>query len=255
MVSTAVGVALAGRPTVALVGDLAFLHDASAMVAGEGEDMDLTVVVADNRGGGIFSFLPAAEVLDPGTFESLFGTPQGPDPAAVASGFGWPVDDLGPDAGPGGLESALARRVGAGSRSVIRVHLPGRTANVHHHRVVQDAVVDAVDSRPRLTPGTAGPVGPAPQQGRGSKEGMVDVAGAVAAAFLDAGGAVATGTAGAVVGVATGRVWGSPLASSGGVEMGPNGPPRNWVIIWEASSGWTTSTDELADGGTRRWAG
>ncbi len=146
VVSTAVGVAVAGGPTVALVGDLAFLHDASAMVAVAGDEVDLTVVVADNRGGGIFSFLPAAEVLDPRTFETLFGTPPGPDPGAVASGFGWPVDDLGPAAGPGGLESALARRVGAGSRSVIRVHLPGRTANVHHHRLIQDAIVAAVDS-------------------------------------------------------------------------------------------------------------
>ena len=48
-----------GRPTVALVGDLAFLHDASALVRAAGADIPCTIVVADNRGGGIFSFLPS----------------------------------------------------------------------------------------------------------------------------------------------------------------------------------------------------
>ena len=63
VVSTALGVALATGPTVALVGDLAFLHDVSALV-GSAEDREaLTVVVADNGGGGIFSFLPQAARL------------------------------------------------------------------------------------------------------------------------------------------------------------------------------------------------
>ena len=119
--------ALAGPgPTVALVGDLAFLHDVSALVAAEGDGRaDLTVVVADNGGGGIFSFLEPAAVLDAGLFDTLFGTPQGSDVAAVAAGFGWPVDDVGAESGPGGLERALARRMATGSRGVIRVRLPG----------------------------------------------------------------------------------------------------------------------------------
>ncbi len=149
VVSTALGVALAGGPgggpTVALVGDLAFLHDSSALVGPEGADADLTVVVADNHGGGIFSFLPPAGALDPGTFDTLFGTPQGPDPAAVAAGFGWPVEDVGPESGPDGLEEALERRLGAGGQAVIRVRLPSREANVEHHRRINVAIVRAVD--------------------------------------------------------------------------------------------------------------
>jgi 2-succinyl-5-enolpyruvyl-6-hydroxy-3-cyclohexene-1-carboxylate synthase len=149
VVSTALGVALAGGsgdgPTVALVGDLAFLHDVSALVGPEGSEADLTVVVADNRGGGIFSFLPPAGALDPGTFDTLFGTPQGPDPAAVAAGFGWPVEDVGPESGPDGLEEALDRRLEVGGQAVIRVRLPGRKANVEHHRRINSAVVRAVD--------------------------------------------------------------------------------------------------------------
>ena len=149
VVSTALGVALAGGPgggpTVALVGDLAFLHDVSALVGAEGMGADLTVVVADNDGGGIFSFLPPAEGLDPATFDTLFGTPQASDPAAVAAGLGWMVEDVGPEAGPDGLEEALARRLSVGGRAVIRVRLPGRGANVDHHREVNSAIVHAVD--------------------------------------------------------------------------------------------------------------
>jgi 2-succinyl-5-enolpyruvyl-6-hydroxy-3-cyclohexene-1-carboxylate synthase len=146
VVSTAVGVALAGPgPTVALVGDLAFLHDVSALVTAHGADLDLTVVVADNRGGGIFSFLEPASALDPVTFETLFGTPPGPDPAAVAQGFGWPVDDVTAVSGVGGLDDVLARRFAERSRGVIRVQLPGRPLNVDHHRRLNAAVVAAVD--------------------------------------------------------------------------------------------------------------
>ena len=146
VVSTAVGVALAAPgPTVALVGDLAFLHDVSALVSAQGTDLDLTVVVADNRGGGIFSFLEPASALDSATFETLFGTPQGPDPAAVAEGFGWPVDDVTALVGVGGLDDVLARRVADGSRGVIRVQLPGRQLNIDHHRELNASIAAAVD--------------------------------------------------------------------------------------------------------------
>ena len=47
------------------------------------ERLPLLVVVIDNDGGGIFSFLPQAEVVDPGRFELLYGTPHGLDLTAV----------------------------------------------------------------------------------------------------------------------------------------------------------------------------
>jgi 2-succinyl-5-enolpyruvyl-6-hydroxy-3-cyclohexene-1-carboxylate synthase len=151
VVSTALGVALAAAgPTVALVGDLAFLHDVSALVRSEEFEAPLTVVVADNRGGGIFSFLDPATSLDGTTFDTLFGTPQGVDVASVAAGFGWPVDDLGaiPGAGSGSdsLEEALDRRLGSGSLSVIRVRVPERAENVQIHRRVNAAIVEAVEA-------------------------------------------------------------------------------------------------------------
>jgi len=150
VVSTALGVALAGGPTTALVGDLAFLHDVSALLGPTSERPPLTIVVADNGGGGIFSFLPQADQLRPERFERLFGTPQGADPAAVARGLGWEVVEVGGDdpRGQGDdwvatLDVALADRRGG---RVVVVRLPDRTANVAAHDLLNAAVVEAVDA-------------------------------------------------------------------------------------------------------------
>jgi 2-succinyl-5-enolpyruvyl-6-hydroxy-3-cyclohexene-1-carboxylate synthase len=144
VVSTSLGVALgSGRPTVALVGDLAFLHDCSALVRSAGVDPPCTIVVADNGGGGIFSFLAPAAALDAATFEHLFGTPQATDVAAVAGGFGLPVTDVD-DVGE--AVSAVGRRLASGGLSVVRVRLPGRDENVDGHRLVNESVVAAVDA-------------------------------------------------------------------------------------------------------------
>ena len=150
VVSTALGVALASGPTTALVGDLAFLHDVSALVGQASERPPLTVVVADNGGGGIFSFLPQAAGLHPERFERLFGTPPGADPAAVARGLGWEVVELGDgDRQVGGddwaaaLDAALAGHQGG---RVVVVRLPGRTANVAAHDELNEAIVAAIDA-------------------------------------------------------------------------------------------------------------
>ena len=89
VVSTAVGVALASdAPTVALVGDLAFLHDTNALVGLVRRPADLTIVVVDNDGGGIFSFLPQRAQLPSERFEQLFGTPHGVDIGALGEVHG-----------------------------------------------------------------------------------------------------------------------------------------------------------------------
>ncbi|WP_122262846.1 2-succinyl-5-enolpyruvyl-6-hydroxy-3-cyclohexene-1-carboxylic-acid synthase [Ornithinimicrobium cerasi] len=93
-VSTAVGVALAGGGgrTVALMGDLTFLHDTNGLLIGPGEPRpDLTVVVVNDDGGGIFSTLeygePARSATPEGAArtERLFGTPHGTDLAALCA--------------------------------------------------------------------------------------------------------------------------------------------------------------------------
>lgn len=75
VMSTALGFSQ-GRPnrkTYLLIGDLAFLHDVNAFIATRYQSCDLTVIVLNNDGGGIFSYLPQSSVE--AHYEQLFGTP------------------------------------------------------------------------------------------------------------------------------------------------------------------------------------
>ncbi|MBF6137686.1 2-succinyl-5-enolpyruvyl-6-hydroxy-3-cyclohexene-1-carboxylic-acid synthase [Nocardia otitidiscaviarum] len=89
-VSAAVGAALSheGR-TLALIGDLTFLHDASGLLIGPGEPRpkDLTIVVANDDGGGIFELLEQGDPQYAGVFERVFGTPHGMDLAALCAAY------------------------------------------------------------------------------------------------------------------------------------------------------------------------
>ena len=88
VLGTALGRALTGRTTFVLMGDLAFVHDSNALTALERRSADLRIVVVDNDGGGIFSFLPQASVLSETRFEQLFGTPLDVDLVALATSYG-----------------------------------------------------------------------------------------------------------------------------------------------------------------------
>ncbi|ANK62101.1 2-succinyl-5-enolpyruvyl-6-hydroxy-3-cyclohexene-1-carboxylic-acid synthase [Loigolactobacillus backii] len=73
--STALGVASqTAMPHYLLTGDLAFFHDMNGLMLTRRYPLQLTVIVINNNGGGIFSFLPQANAAD--YFETLFGTPQ-----------------------------------------------------------------------------------------------------------------------------------------------------------------------------------
>lgn len=91
LIATATGIALTGTPTTLLIGDVAFLHDSSALVALADRSVDLTIIVVDNDGGGIFSFLPQAELVEHDRYEQLFGTPHGTDLAALCGAHGIPA--------------------------------------------------------------------------------------------------------------------------------------------------------------------
>jgi 2-succinyl-5-enolpyruvyl-6-hydroxy-3-cyclohexene-1-carboxylate synthase len=76
VVSTALGIQAARmRPAWLLIGDLSFLHDVNGLIATRFHEMDLTIIIVNNDGGGIFSYLPQSTV--PEHFEELFGTPTG----------------------------------------------------------------------------------------------------------------------------------------------------------------------------------
>lgn len=91
VVSTALGAAAAlrdegGGPLVLVIGDLAFYHDMNGLLAAKLHALDTSIVILNNDGGGIFSFLPQAD--HPAHFEQLFGTPHGLEFAPAARLYG-----------------------------------------------------------------------------------------------------------------------------------------------------------------------
>ncbi len=90
-VSTAAGIALTTGPTFALIGDLTFLHDANGLLIGPDEPRpDLTVVVLNDDGGGIFTLLEQGAPEHSAAFERVFGTPHGVDLAHLCAAHGVP---------------------------------------------------------------------------------------------------------------------------------------------------------------------
>ena len=86
-VSTALGVAAAHRgPTVLLIGDVALAHDIGGLLAARRLGLALTIVLLNNDGGGIFSFLPVASQGD--VFTEHIATPHGLDFAHAAALYG-----------------------------------------------------------------------------------------------------------------------------------------------------------------------
>ena len=82
-ISTALGIASQRKETIAVLGDLGFLHDLTGLI--HKEEINLKIFVINNDGGGIFSTLSQRGVDG---FEEVFGTPHGLDPAAIATSMG-----------------------------------------------------------------------------------------------------------------------------------------------------------------------
>ncbi len=137
VVSTVLGVA-AGSQGLGLVGDITMLHDVSGLVDGLGDaGGSCVLVVADNRGGGIFSFLPQATSMPPERFERLFATPRPHDLAVVARAFG----HIGLTAATRGeLRDAIETGLGQPGLTVVVARVPSREENVRYHEALNRAV-------------------------------------------------------------------------------------------------------------------
>ncbi len=99
VLSSAIGAALArtsGR-SIAYVGDLTFLHGSNGLLIGPGEPRpDLTIVVANDDGGSIFSTLEQGAPEFAATFERVYATPTGADIAALCAAYGVPHRRIAP---------------------------------------------------------------------------------------------------------------------------------------------------------------
>ncbi len=139
-ISTALGVALSGAPTTLLVGDLAALHDATALGEVARLGAPLRIVVVNNDGGGIFSFLPQASspVVDPGLYERHWGTPHGLRLAPIAAAMGLEASTVSEQ---DELEAVVAAPI---TRPGLVELVTDRDTNLEHHRVLRGAVAAAL---------------------------------------------------------------------------------------------------------------
>jgi 2-succinyl-5-enolpyruvyl-6-hydroxy-3-cyclohexene-1-carboxylate synthase len=139
VVSTALGVsAVSAGSLVLVIGDLSFYHDLNGLLAARRHNLQATIVLLHNDGGGIFSFLPQAE--DPEHFEELFGTPHGLDFRHAADLYGLayrqPTDWEE-------FRAAIRQSLDSSGVTLIEVRTE-RRANVELHRDLWNAVSRAI---------------------------------------------------------------------------------------------------------------
>jgi 2-succinyl-5-enolpyruvyl-6-hydroxy-3-cyclohexene-1-carboxylate synthase len=129
-ISTALGIASQRTSTVAVLGDLGFLHDLTGLI--QNEDINLKILVINNDGGGIFSTLSQRGVDG---FEDVFGTPHGKDLAAIANAMGVPAKNISNQAE---LKAEIATPVKG--VSVVVITAPDREANADFLKKVYSQV-------------------------------------------------------------------------------------------------------------------
>jgi 2-succinyl-5-enolpyruvyl-6-hydroxy-3-cyclohexene-1-carboxylate synthase len=140
VVSSAFGASAAGRgPLVLAIGDISFYHDSNGLLAARQYGLDATVVLLNNDGGGIFSFLPQASELVPEEFELLFGTPHGLDFRPLAETYGATFTRV---ESWDEFRTAVTRGLGEGGLHIVEVPTE-RTRNVTLHRELWPLVAAA----------------------------------------------------------------------------------------------------------------
>jgi 2-succinyl-5-enolpyruvyl-6-hydroxy-3-cyclohexene-1-carboxylate synthase len=149
--AAALGAAAAGDgPVVLHVGDVALAYDLTALLSARRLGLDLTIVLVNNDGGGIFDFLPVADEAD--AFEEHVATPHGLDFAKAAALFEARHVAVGE---VGALRAELARSLAEPGVALIEARTE-RAANVALHRRVWEAVGAAISRVPPPPPaGTA----------------------------------------------------------------------------------------------------
>lgn len=129
-ISSGLGAAAGGTPTVILTGDLALLHDVGALATAARSKLPVTILAVNNDGGGIFSFLPQREL--PRHFETLFTTPHGLSFVPVARAFGMSATEAS-------NRADLERQLRSQEHSLIEV----RTDRAHHVEIVERLLATA----------------------------------------------------------------------------------------------------------------
>lgn len=147
VVSTALGVAAVertarGGPVVLVIGDIALYHDMNGLLAARQHALDATIVLLNNDGGGIFSFLPQAAHAE--HFELLFGTPHGLDFTHAARLYGAEYCRAG---SWDGFRGAVAAGIRGRGLHLVEMR-SDRARNVELHHLARETVARALSDLP-----------------------------------------------------------------------------------------------------------
>jgi 2-succinyl-5-enolpyruvyl-6-hydroxy-3-cyclohexene-1-carboxylate synthase len=149
VVSSALGASAAseiGAPLILVIGDLALYHDMNGLLAAKLHHLNATIVLINNDGGGIFSFLPQAAY--PEHFEQLFGTPHGLDFRKAAALYDASYTCV---ADWDSFRQAVMQGVNGSGLNIVEVQT-NRERNVQQHRAVWKAVSTALAGIADRTP-------------------------------------------------------------------------------------------------------
>jgi 2-succinyl-5-enolpyruvyl-6-hydroxy-3-cyclohexene-1-carboxylate synthase len=137
--STALGAsAISSSHLVLVLGDISFYHDMNGLLAAKAFGLNATIIVINNDGGGIFSFLPQSGYKN--FFESYFGTPHGLTFQLAADMYG--LDYALADTWPG-FNDAVKRSLKREGTTIIEI--PGnRERNLVLHRQIRKNIVSRV---------------------------------------------------------------------------------------------------------------
>jgi len=139
-IATAAGLAQGlGTPVTLLIGDISFLHDLNSLTLLQGMEQPLHIVVVNNNGGGIFSFLPVATQKD--IFETNFGTPQNYSIRAAAETFGISYNS---PSSPESFKASYADLSRSDVSGIIEVN-GSREENLAEHRRVNEQLRNIID--------------------------------------------------------------------------------------------------------------
>ena len=138
LLSSGLGAATSGKPLTIVAGDLSFYHDMNGLLAAKQHELDVTILLINNNGGGIFSFLPQSN--DKKHFEALFGTPLNIDFKNAVFMYGGKYALANTESDVANLLEASYRQDGL---HVIEIRTD-RTENVEWHRSKWKAIEDEI---------------------------------------------------------------------------------------------------------------
>jgi 2-succinyl-5-enolpyruvyl-6-hydroxy-3-cyclohexene-1-carboxylate synthase len=129
-ISTALGIASNHKSTIAVLGDLSFLHDLTGLI--NNENINCRFIVINNDGGGIFSTLPQRGSTG---FETVFGTPHGLNPASIAQSMGVNAVQIG------SLKELISQvKAPINGVSIVVCDVPSRESNADNLKSILDSL-------------------------------------------------------------------------------------------------------------------